>query len=333
MADSINIKKLKAEILAGSKVALAKGITLVESHKAEHRALADELINSLLPYSGKSLRIGITGVPGVGKSTFIEALGLDLIEKHKKKVAVLAIDPSSSLSGGSILGDKTRMNELSQKMEAFIRPSPNRGHLGGVAHHTRESIILCEAAGFDFVVVETVGVGQSEISVASMVDVFVLLMLPGAGDVLQGIKRGIMEMAHIMVINKAEGELLNKAKEAAKNYKMALHLFPDKENHWVTEVTLTSALNRTGIDDVISLLDKFNLENTQNGFLQSARIQQNLSSFNHLIQAMMERVMQEHLPLTELKTELEKKIQNGDISPYDAANNLVNELKIILISK
>lgn len=333
MTETTDISILKTEILAGSKVALAKGITLVESNKAEHRILADELINSLLPYSGNSLRIGITGVPGVGKSTFIEALGLDLITKHQKKVAVLAIDPSSSLSGGSILGDKTRMNELSQKVEAFIRPSPNRGFLGGIANHTRESIVLCEAAGFDFVIVETVGVGQSEIAVATMVDLFILLMLPGAGDELQGIKRGIMEMAHIIVINKAEGELLNKAKEAAKNYKMALHLFPDKENHWVTEVILTSAINRTGIDEAISLLDRFKVENTKNGFLQTARTQQNLSSFNQLVHGMIQSVIQEFTPLTELKSELEIKIKNGAINPYEAANILVNSLKKMLKSK
>jgi LAO/AO transport system kinase len=330
LAESINITSLNKEILAGSKVALAKGITLIESNKAEHRAMADELINSILPYSGKSLRIGITGVPGVGKSTFIEALGLDLIEKHNKKVAVLAIDPSSSISGGSILGDKTRMNILSQKQEAFIRPSPSRGFLGGVANHTRESIVLCEAAGFEYVLVETVGVGQSEIAVASMVDVFVLLMLPGAGDELQGIKRGIMEMADIVIINKAEGALLDKAKEAAKNYQMALHFFPEKNNKWITRVVLASALKREGIDKTISTLEKFRTENTDNGSIQTTRIHQNLSSFNQFVQGMVGLVIQEQKALFELKNELESKIKIGEINPYDAASILVNKLKAII---
>lgn len=330
MADSITIKALKDEILTGSKVALAKGITLVESNRLEHRSLADELINSILPYSGNSLRVGITGVPGVGKSTFIEALGLDLIEKHKKKVAVLAIDPSSSISGGSILGDKTRMNVLAQKNEAFIRPSPSRGFLGGVAYHTRESIVLCEAAGFEYILVETVGVGQSEIAVSSMVDVFVLLMLPGAGDELQGIKRGIMEMADIIIINKAEGEFLLKAKEAVKNYQMAQHFFPEKNNKWVTKVELISALYKEGMETIIAHLENFKSENTINGSIKNTRINQNLLSFNHLIQGMVNLVIQDQSELLELKTKLELKIKNSEINPFDAANILVNKLKSII---
>ncbi len=330
MTDTLNIVALKEEILKGNKVALAKAITLVESNKPSHRQMADNLINALLPYSGNSLRIGITGVPGVGKSTFIEVLGIGLIEKYNKKVAVLAIDPSSNLSGGSILGDKTRMNVLSTKSEAFIRPSPSRGFLGGVAHHTRETIVLCEAAGFDYILVETVGVGQSEVAVSAMVDVFVLLMLPGAGDELQGIKRGIMELADILVINKAEGELLNKAKEAAQNYQMAQHLFPNKSNNWITQVVLTSALNNEGIEYVISLLEKFKTVNTENGSIQSERSRQNLSSFNELIRGLIEKVIQEQLVLSQLRIELESKIEQGKINPYEAANLLVNQLKVIL---
>lgn len=330
MTDTLNIVALKEEILNGNKVALAKAITLVESNKPSHRQMADNLINALLPYSGNSLRIGITGVPGVGKSTFIEVLGIGLIEKYNKKVAVLAIDPSSNLSGGSILGDKTRMNVLSTKSEAFIRPSPSRGFLGGVAHHTRETIVLCEAAGFDYILVETVGVGQSEVAVSAMVDVFVLLMLPGAGDELQGIKRGIMELADILVINKAEGELLNKAKEAAQNYQMAQHLFPNKSNNWITQVVLTSALNNEGIVYVISLLEKFKTVNTENGSIQSERSRQNLYSFNELIRGLIEKVIQEQLVLSQLRIELESKIEQGKINPYEAANLLVNQLKVIL---
>jgi LAO/AO transport system kinase len=330
LTDTLNIVALKEEILKGNKVALAKAITLVESNKPSHRQMADNLINALLPYSGNSLRIGITGVPGVGKSTFIEVLGIGLIEKYNKKVAVLAIDPSSNLSGGSILGDKTRMNVLSTKSEAFIRPSPSRGFLGGVAHHTRETIVLCEAAGFDYILVETVGVGQSEVAVSAMVDVFVLLMLPGAGDELQGIKRGIMELADILVINKAEGELLNKAKEAAQNYQMAQHLFPNKSNNWITQVVLTSALNNEGIEYVISLLEKFKTVNTENGSIQSERSRQNLSSFNELIRGLIEKVIQEQLVLSQLRIELESKIEQGKINPYEAANLLVNQLKVIL---
>jgi len=226
---------------------LSKAITLLESIKPEHQLIAEELIELCLPFSGNSLRIGITGVPGVGKSTFIESFGKFLIETEQKKIAVLAIDPSSTKSKGSILGDKTRMNFLSTSQNAFVRPSPSSGTLGGVARATRESIILCETFGFDTIIVETVGVGQSETEVNSMVDFFLLLMLAGAGDELQGIKRGIMEMADAIVINKTDVENANRVKLAQQNYKNALHLFPANENGWTPKVESCSAINSNGI--------------------------------------------------------------------------------------
>src|SRR3989339_134259 len=234
-------------ILSGNTTILSQAITLVESSRNDHRAIAQNLISECLPHVVKSMRIGITGVPGAGKSTFIEAFG-GLITAMGHKLAVLAIDPSSERSKGSILGDKTRMEELSIDKNAYIRPSPSAGSLGGVARKTRETIILCEAAGFDTIFIETVGVGQSEIAVHSMVDFFLLLMLAGAGDELQGIKRGIMEMADFIVINKADGDNLLKTNSAKVQYENALHLFPAKESGWIPKVQTCSAINKVDID-------------------------------------------------------------------------------------
>lgn len=238
-----------AGVRAGNRTILSRAITLVESTRADHKKIAEEIIETLLPETGRSIRIGITGVPGVGKSTFIEAFGTQLLNEGRK-LAVLAIDPSSSRTRGSILGDKTRMVELARDERAYIRPSPAGTTLGGVARKTRESILLCEAAGFDAIIVETVGVGQSETAVRWMVDFFLLLMLAGAGDELQGIKRGIMEMADLIAITKADGDNQKWARAAAVEYRTALHLFPAASDGWIPQTLTCSALTRKGIDTI-----------------------------------------------------------------------------------
>ena len=239
--------KLAQQIIKGDRTALGKGITLLESTLPEHEIKAQELLKLCFPYSGKSIRVGITGVPGVGKSTFIESFG-KLVTSNGKKVAVLAIDPTSQQTQGSILGDKSRMHELAVNKNAFIRPSPNSGTLGGVTNKTKDSIILCEAAGYDIILIETVGVGQSETSVSNLADFFLLLMLSGAGDELQGIKRGIMELADGLIISKADGNNITNAKNASQAYKRALHLFPSMDNGWIPKVSVCSAIENTGID-------------------------------------------------------------------------------------
>ena len=236
-------------VRAGRRAVLARAITLIESRKPEHRELAEELVQALLPSTGSAIRVGITGVPGVGKSTTIDALGTHLLEQGHR-VAVLAVDPSSSRTGGSILGDKTRMARLSMDDRAFVRPSPAAGTLGGVAARTRETLLLCEAAGYDVVLVETVGVGQSETAVADMTDSFLVLMLPGAGDELQGIKKGIIELADILAVNKADGPNAARAKKAAADYRAALHLLGGREPHWSTPVLTYSGLTGEGIEEL-----------------------------------------------------------------------------------
>ncbi|CAA0087911.1 putative GTPase [Starkeya nomas] len=238
-------------VRAGRRAMLARAITLVESRKAEHRALAEQLLQALLPFTGAAMRVGITGVPGVGKSTTIDALGSYLLDQGHR-VAVLAVDPSSTRTGGSILGDKTRMARLSMDERAFVRPSPSAGTLGGVAARTRETMLLCEAAGYDVILVETVGVGQSETAVADMTDTFLVLMLPGAGDELQGIKKGIIELADIVAVNKADGANTTRAKAAASEYRAALHVLGGREAHWSTPVLTYSGLTGAGIEELWS---------------------------------------------------------------------------------
>src|SRR5213593_3438014 len=245
---------LAADVRAGSRRALAKAITLVESTRADHQRAAQRLLELLLPAAGRAARVGVSGVPGVGKSTFIEAFGLHLIGLGKK-VAVLAVDPSSALSGGSILGDKTRMPRLAAAPEAFIRPSPSAGSLGGVTRRTREALLVCEAAGYDAVLVETVGVGQSEFAVASMVDFFLVLMLAGAGDELQGIKKGIIELADALAINKTDGDNVRPAEQAAAQYRSALHLFTHASPLWDPPVVTVSALEEKGIDRIWAVIE------------------------------------------------------------------------------
>ncbi len=265
--------ELAERVLAGDRRALARAITLIESTRADHRETAEALLARLLPASGKSVRLGISGVPGVGKSTFIERFGLHLIQAGHK-VAVLAVDPSSKKSGGSILGDKTRMQELGRSPDAFIRPSPTGGTLGGVARRTREALLACEAAGFDVAIVETVGVGQSETAVADMVDMFLLLMLPSGGDELQGIKRGIVELADLLVINKADGELEAAAGRAAAEYASALNLLRPASPDWRPPVQLCSSLTGAGIAEVWATVERYRKAQTESGAFDAKRARQ-----------------------------------------------------------
>ncbi len=329
-----NFKKLKPRSIPtanelldnlklGDRAALGQALTLVESKNLEHRKIAEELIHNALPLSGSAIRIGITGVPGVGKSTFIEALG-QYLTSIKKKVAVLAIDPSSTKNRGSILGDKTRMNELSLNQNAFIRPSPSAGSLGGVARKTRESILLCEAAGYDVIIIETVGVGQSETAVKGMVDFFMLLMLAGAGDELQGIKRGIMEMADLLVINKADGDNLINARRASGEYKRALHLFPPNPNEWIPKVSIASALEQNGMEDVWKVICEFENHQKTKGYFDKTRKEQALKWFEESISELLMDSFRESETMQSKLEEMKISVINQRLEPYAAARKLIN---------
>ncbi len=267
--------ELFSKIKKGDQSALAKGITLLESSLEKDLLDAENLVSKCLPLSGNPIRIGITGIPGVGKSTFINVFG-KLLTKKGHKVAVLAIDPTSNKTHGSILGDKSRMNQLSVDKNAFIRPSPSSGTLGGVANKTKESIILCEAAGHDIILIETVGVGQSETTVSNLTDFFLLLMLAGAGDELQGIKRGIMELADCIIINKADGDNITNANNTALIYKRSIHLFPPMENGWTPQVSTCSAIENTGIDKIYKTINTYNKKMNSNGWKEHNREQQKI---------------------------------------------------------
>ncbi len=310
-------------ILDGNCTILSRAITLIESENPSHINLAQTIIERCLPYSGNSLRIGITGVPGVGKSTFIESFGGMLTAKGHK-LAVLAIDPSSERTKGSILGDKTRMETLSVDPNAFIRPSPSGSALGGVARKTRESVILCEAAGFDIILVETVGVGQSETAVKSMVDFFLLLMLAGAGDELQGIKRGIMEMADALVINKADGDNLAKAHAAQSQYRAALKLFPKSNNGWDVPVEICSALENFAIDKVWHIISDFYNFTKNNGSFEENRSTQLVNIFYNWIDFTLQNKFYNNDNMQSKIETLLPKIKNKVISPYLAAVKLTN---------
>lgn len=314
-------------IKEGNITILSKSITLIESTNPEHNKLAEELIELCLPYSGNSIRIGITGVPGVGKSSFIESLGTYLITEKNQKVAVLAVDPSSTKSHGSILGDKTRMNNLSTNKNAFIRPSPSSGALGGVAKATRETIILCEAAGFETIFVETVGVGQSETEVKSMVDFFLLLMLAGAGDELQGIKRGIMETADAVIINKADGDNLDKAIMASREYKNALHLFPANSNDWIPKVEICSAIEDTGIKETWDIIESFKNLTTANNYFKSNRKNQSKFWLEHTIEDSLKNIFYDNSNVKNAFSKIEKNVIEGQISPFKAAKELISLFK------
>jgi len=301
---------------------LSKAITLVESTNSKHQKKANEILERCLPHANKSVRIGITGVPGVGKSTFIEAFGKHLTSKGKK-VAVLAVDPSSSVHKGSILGDKTRMEELVTDKNSFIRPSPSGTSLGGVAQKTRESIILCEAAGYDTIIIETVGVGQSETVVHSMVDFFLLLKLAGAGDELQGIKRGIIEMADAIVINKADGENEKNAKIAKVEFNRALHLYPLKESKWQPKVLTASALQNTGIEKIETIIANYISLTKKNLYFDKKRSEQNkywlLSTINQQLKDNFY-----HNPIVKLALQKEiQNLENGKTTPFKAAKKLL----------
>jgi LAO/AO transport system kinase len=285
--------------------------------------MAREIIEKCLPYAGKSIRIGITGVPGVGKSTFIEALGSQITESDHK-LAVLAVDPTSERSGGSILGDKTRMEKLSANEKAFIRPSPSGDSLGGVARKTRETVILCEAAGFDTIFIETVGVGQSETSVHSMVDFFLLLMLAGAGDELQGIKRGIMEMADAIAITKADGSNLEKSKLAKRQYENALHLFPPSESGWIPKVLTCSALNDTGIDDVWATIYQYVHFAKQNGYFKKKRNNQAKYWMYETINQIIKDSFYNEKDIKDNLSDFERSVLSGEMSSFYAARKLLD---------
>lgn len=315
-------EELIAGILKGDKTALSRAITLVESTNPDHLAKANEVIKGCLPHANQSVRIGITGVPGVGKSTFIEAFG-KYLTSIGKKVAVLAVDPSSSISHGSILGDKTRMEELVKDENAYIRPSASGDTLGGVARKTRETIILCEACGFDTIIIETVGVGQSETAVHSMVDFFLLLKISGAGDELQGIKRGIMEMADTIVINKADGDNIAKAKLAKTEFNRALHLFPAKSSGWIPKVTTCSAFEKTGIDSVWEIISEYFEWVKSNHYFEEKRQNQNQFWMMETINEQLKNHFYNHPNISKLLEENKKAVQNNEISPFAAAMSLL----------
>jgi len=312
------------EIRKGNITVLSQAVTLLESQKFEHQAIAQEVIEKCLPFSGNSVRIGITGVPGAGKSTSIDAFGMELIHKRNRKLAVLAIDPSSERSKGSILGDKTRMEELSREPKAFIRPSPAAGSLGGVARKTRETIILCEAAGFDTIFVETVGVGQSETAVHSMVDFFLLIQLAGTGDELQGIKRGIMEMADGIVVNKADGNNIEKAKLAAAQYRNALQLFPLPPSGWTPKVLTYSGYYGLGIAEIWDMIDEYIRFTKGNGYFEQRR---NSQAKYWMYESINEQLKNHFYQSPVIEKELlikEKQVLQSEISSFKAAKQMLD---------
>ena len=317
-------KELIEGILNGNITALSRAITLVESTNVSHLEKANEVVNACLPHANKSIRIGITGVPGVGKSTFIEAFGKYLTGLGKK-VAVLAVDPSSTISHGSILGDKTRMEELVKDKNAYIRPSASGETLGGVARKTRETITLCEACGFDTIIIETVGVGQSETAVHSMVDFFLLLKIAGAGDELQGIKRGIMEMADAIVINKADGDNVRKSKLAKVEFGRALHLFPAKKSGWIPTTSTCSSITREGISEVWETINKYVGQTQSNNYFYNKRKDQNQYWMLETINEHLKTNFFNHPEIEKLLEENKKAVQNDEISPFAAAQLLLEK--------
>ena len=313
-------------ILSGDRVILSRAITIIESNLEGDKALAKEIVQQILPNSGKSIRIGITGVPGVGKSTFIEVFGLHLV-KEGHKVAILSIDPSSQRSRGSILGDKTRMEQLAILEEAYIRPSASGDTLGGVSNKTGETMLLCEAAGYDVILIETVGVGQSETAVHGMTDFFLLLMLSGAGDELQGIKKGIMEMADMVVINKADGDNVKMSKMARIQYQNALHIFPQSESGWSPVVSTASALKNTGISNVWDEVLKFKELIDENGYFLKNRNHQQIKWMYNNINEELKQLFYGSKNIKSQLTELEDDIVSSKISPVKAAQKILEEFK------
>ena len=317
-------KQLAQSVRNGDRRALAQAITLIESAKPGDRGAASELMNQLIPHAGNSIRIGISGVPGVGKSTFIESFGNHLIDEGHR-VAVLAVDPSSALSGGSILGDKTRMETLSRNQNAFIRPSPAGQTLGGVTRHTRETINVVEAAGFDVIIVETVGVGQSETAVAEMTDMFVLLLLPGGGDELQGIKRGIVELADLIVVNKADGALASVADRSAADYRGALGFLHPRHPDWQVPVETCSALEQIGVDTIWTIVERYRATMAANGEFKKTRAAQATAWLWHESAEILLALLRQDVNVGDQMATLEAAVANGEISPGVAAQKLVQQ--------
>jgi LAO/AO transport system kinase len=311
-------------VLRGDRTALGQAITLIESSRADDTELAQDILEHCLPHTGNSIRVGITGVPGVGKSTVIDALGSYLTRERGEKVAVLAVDPSSQLSGGSILGDKTRMERLSCDQNAFIRPTPSSGALGGVARRTRETMLLCEAAGYRNIIVETVGVGQSETAVRSMVDFFLLLMLAGAGDELQGMKRGIMEMTDLIAINKADGDNRRKAQLAMREYANALHLFPPSPTGWYPRVVTCSAQAGEGIAGIWDVVTEHNAWMRHKGFFETIRRRQVKQWMYEVIEQGLHTGFRDHPSVQQALPKFEEDVLEGRISSFRAAERLLN---------
>jgi LAO/AO transport system kinase len=321
----VKIEELQNGILCGDRIILAKAITIIESQRKEDQIRAEELIEKILPKTGNSIRIGITGVPGVGKSTFIETFG-QYLTSLGKKIAVLTVDPSSRKTKGSILGDKTRMNDLSKNPMAFIRPSATGGALGGVTNATRDAILLCEASGFEIIVIETVGVGQSEVAVREMTDFFLLLMLPGAGDELQGIKKGIMEMADGIAITKSDGENIQRAKQAQADYQQALHLFGATYSGYKPKVLISSALMNTGVSDVWIMIEEFMAFTKVSGYFIEQRMKQDVLSIHNLIEETIRATVAEKSK--DLIHSLEEKVKLKQLSPRRAAQMVLENFKL-----
>jgi LAO/AO transport system kinase len=319
----LSVEQYVDGVLAGDRVVLARAITLIESRLAADSEKAAQLLDAVLPHVGKSRRIGITGVPGVGKSTFIDALGMYVTHDLGERLAVLSVDPSSPISGGSILGDKTRMERLSAEERAFIRPSPSGGHLGGVATRTRETILLCEAAGYRNIFIETVGVGQSEIAVRSMSDFFLLLMLAGAGDELQGIKRGIIEMIDGMAINKADGDNQARAERARVEYSSALHLFPASADGWIPQVMCCSALKNTGIAEIWQTILEHEAQLEASGWIQKRRTLGALEWMNDLISMGLSEMFRAQPAVAKRLPALREEVSSGHTTPLAATRELM----------
>jgi LAO/AO transport system kinase len=321
-----DVDALVRGVLAGERRALARAITLIESTRPDHREAAEALLHDLLPRAGRSVRIGITGVPGAGKSTFIESFGLHVLAQGARP-AVLAVDPSSPRSGGSILGDKTRMEELARDARAFIRPSPSGCTLGGVARRTREAMLVCEAAGFDVVVVETVGVGQSETAVADMVDLFLLLLVPGGGDELQGIKKGIVELADAIVVNKADGDLAAAAARAARDYGNALHLLAPHDPSWRVPVLTCSALERAGVDAVWRMVGEYKATMAASGAFAARRAAQAHAWMWNEVSETLLAALRDDAAVAAWLPELEERVAEGSLAPGAAARRLVSAFR------